>query len=109
MRILVINPNTRSVASKEIPTLDDLDRFFLNGPVECCTLPTGDVVFIDDEALLHARKDIWGKAVSYVVPFAPQPLTGFAIITGPDGTDARMSEQALSRCVQWCGEPSIRH
>ncbi len=105
MRVIVIDAVKRAAEHQILAGEQGLLDFFPNGLSFCGHLPTGDAVYIDDDALLNPATDF------VLVPCYPMPLPMKALICGPDSEDGestldvRSTLDEIRASVQWTGRP----
>ena len=83
MRVIVIDAATRTIEHRELADTDAIVHFFPNGISYCGPLDTGDVVYIDDLAMVTPAEHF------FVVPGNPQPLPTKGLVVGPDADDGK--------------------
>ncbi len=101
MKVIVIDAAARTIEHHELADTKAIVDFFPNGISYCGALDTGDVVYIDDLAMLTPAEHF------FVAPCNPQPLPTKGLIVGPDANDekstldVRVSIDELRASIQW--------
>ena len=101
MKVIVIDAAARTIEHHELADTKAVLSFFPNGISYCGALNTGDVVYIDELAMLTPAEHF------FVAPCSSQPFPAKGLITGPDADDGkstldvRCSIEELRASIQW--------
>ena len=101
MKVIVIDAAARTVEHHELADTKAVVNFFPNGISYCGPLDTGDVVYIDELAMLTPTEHF------FVAPCSSQPFPTKGLITGRDADDGkstldvRCSVDDLRASIQW--------
>jgi hypothetical protein len=104
MRGFLIDPETQDVSIVETPgSLEDMYLLLGCELVDAVYLPEDDVLWVDDEGLLH--EEVWAFTIY------GKPLAGRSLVLGDDGaggnTDAHTTLDVLCDNVRFLGKRRV--